>query len=697
MHFSDEFIAELKERIRPSEFIGRRVKLRRQGREWVGLSPFKAERTPSFFVNDTKRFWHDFASGRSGDVIRFLMETERLGFVEAVAQLAQHAGMTMPVREARPEVEARNDRNQQLLALVEAAAAFFEASLRRPEGAEARAYLHGRGLDERAWTQFRIGYAPPGPTALKAHLARHSGARDDDLLQALLLTQDEERTRAPWDRFRNRVMFPITDARGKVRGFGGRVLAADQKPKYLNSPDGDIFHKGELLYRLPEARRRSAGPAGGPIVVCEGYLDVVAMERAGLAAVAPMGTALTEAQLNLLWRAGGTPVLCFDGDAAGRRAAWRALDVALPMLRPEHTLRFVFLPDGLDPDDFVRARGATEMHELVRTAHPLAQVLFDRERDAEPLDTPEARTGLYRRLRAAARRIADPELAAAYGEELVRRAQGHLASIAPPVRPTGGDPRWRGRPGGPRREGPSMGWRPNWGAQDGLTDEARALARSALSVADARAQNLLQRILRWPPVLDHSVEDIAQLPIDNPDLDAIRHALLDAHAEGATLDADRIGTHLRQSGKLRAVDRLASWDFFLRPDADESTDETVDSVGVEGAGARDRRKPFDPAAFEAEWFSLLDLCRLGSLTSHDRELDEPGGDPAPEAADGGHRGIGLRDNGESLSHDGEHPGSSGPAREGDDPEALAFRRAEAEVRARLLERRRAFMRRDGSG
>ena len=347
MRFDDNFLDELKSRLRLSEVIGKTVKLKRQGREYVGLSPFTKERTPSFFVNDDKGRYFDFSAGKDGDAITFLQETERLSFVEAVEKLAAEAGMALPAPD--PRAAETEKKLASLADWLETAGAWFEAELRRPAGREARGYLEGRGLPEAEWKRFRIGYAPPGRTALKDYLVA-KGATPAALVEAGLLIAPEDGG-APYDRFRERIMFPIADGRGRIVSFGGRALDPEARAKYLNGPDTQLFHKGRLLYGLPEARRLlHAGGEGVPLVAVEGYMDVIACQRAGVAAAAPMGTALTEEQMEALWRLHPEPTLCFDGDRAGRAAAFRAIDRALPLLKPPRGRRGRRRSTALAPD-----------------------------------------------------------------------------------------------------------------------------------------------------------------------------------------------------------------------------------------------------------------------------------------------------------------------------------------------------------
>ena len=418
MRFDERYIEELKGRLRPSEVIGRTVKLKRQGREWVGLSPFTKEKSPSFFVNDDKGFFHDFSSGKHGDIISFLQETERLSFVEAVSRLAGEAGMALPAED--PEAAEREQKRQGLADWLGLAQKWFAANLRRSAGVATRDYLARRGLPEDQWERFGLGYAPNDREGLKSALVQR-GARPGDLVEAGLLIAPEGGG-APYDRFRDRLMFPILDARGRIVSFGGRAMNPDDRAKYLNGPESPLFHKGATLYGLPEARRilGAASNSDQALIVVEGYMDVIACQRAGLPAVAPMGTALTEEQMAVLWRVSSEPVLCFDGDAAGLRAAYRAVERALPLLKPDRTFSFAMLSGGMDPDDLLREKGASALRDAMAATKPFARVLFEKEvAAAGPLDRPEREAGLLASLRKSAASIGDPDLSRTYKEYLV--------------------------------------------------------------------------------------------------------------------------------------------------------------------------------------------------------------------------------------------------------------------------------------
>ncbi|HZD26552.1 MAG TPA: DNA primase, partial [Alphaproteobacteria bacterium] len=402
MAFPQAFLDELRARTGLAELVGRRVRLVRRGREHTGLCPFHNEKTPSFTVNEDKGFYHCFGCGAHGSAIDFVMQTENLSFPEAVEKLALEAGLEVP-RE-RPEDREREARRRSLYDVMEAAAEWFEAQLAGQIGAGARDYLAGRGVRPQTVGRFRLGYAPERREALKAALLAR-GFAEAQLVEAGLLIRPEDGGDS-YDRFRQRLIFPITDRRGRVVAFGGRALA-EQKAKYLNSPETPLFHKGRLLYNLAGARE--AVREAGTVLVTEGYMDVIALAEAGFGhAVAPLGTALTEEQMQELWRLAPEPVLCFDGDNAGQRAAFRAAERALPLLKPGHSFRFVGLPPGEDPDSLVRGQGAGAMRALVEAAEPLGAVIWRMATEGQSFNTPERRAGLRQALREAVARIADP-------------------------------------------------------------------------------------------------------------------------------------------------------------------------------------------------------------------------------------------------------------------------------------------------
>ena len=552
MRYPPSILDDIRARLPVSQVVGRRVQLKRRGREFVGLSPFKTERTPSFTVNDAKGFFHCFASSEHGDIFGFVMKTEGLSFVEAVERLAAEAGVVLP----KPTAEAaeQEDARDKLQAEIEEATRFFEAMLAGPRGRETREYLDKRGVPAELAKRFRMGFAPDSRSALKEHLTARNFTAADMIETGLLIAGEDIPT--PYDRFRGRLIIPITDLRGKVIAFGGRALAPDAKPKYLNSPETPLFHKGSVLFNANAARK--AAHDSGEIVVVEGYMDVVALAGGGIEnAVAPLGTALTDNQLDLLWRMSAEPTICLDGDAAGQKAALRAADLALPHIQPGRSLKFAFLPGGLDPDDLMRRDGVEAMRKVLSDTSPLIDVLWRRERDAEPLDTPERKAGFERRLAALAKRVADPALAAQYGHDLRERAKDILWRN----RRNGGG----GQPAaGNRRDasGRQADWRTREIAQNrrkpGLPPLPRAMAREELlrhgvarlsgEVGLAREAIILRTLLNHPFLLDEMAEEIADIHLANGQLAAMRDAILASHAGKSPLDSAELATHLSASG-----------------------------------------------------------------------------------------------------------------------------------------------------
>lgn len=620
MRFDERLLEEIKARLRPSEVIGKSVKLKRQGREWAGLSPFSKEKTPSFFVNDDKGFYHDFSSGKHGDIFSFLQETERLTFPEAVERLAAQAGVALPkpdAREAEAEVRRRG-----LEEWLELAAKWFEAGLRRPPGAAARAYLEKRGLPEGEWSRFRLGYAPAERTALRDALVQR-GAKPSDLVEAGLLIAPEGGGQ-PYDRFRNRIIFPITDARGRMISFGGRALDPEDRAKYLNGPESPLFHKGANLYGLHEAKRLlAAAGEGATLAVVEGYMDVIACQRAGIAAVAPLGTALTEDQIRLLWRQSREPVLCFDGDPAGLRAAFRALDRVLPLLEPGRSFRFALLSGGQDPDDLLREKGALALKQALLETRPLIEVLFLRERDAEPLDTPEARAGLKGRLRKAAASVKDRDLAEQYVTDLMARFDALF--------PRQGA--WSPKPGA----GKGATWRRGAPPPPGPPSaELRTASQRPPALALAAAA-LAQGAIDDPQRLDDALEALQLHGFGDPALEGLAKEIIRVRLQTDTLDSAALQQHLTSSGfgaLLREITKAAlkSGAPFLAPETtladararwSQAFDLLTRLAALEGAVAAGKAQDLlgsDPVAFrrlKAERDVLKRAIKAGTIWTDD--------------------------------------------------------------------------------
>lgn len=407
MRFPPQFIDQLRTRLVLSEVINRRTRLQRKGREFTGLCPFHTEKTPSFTVNDTKGFYHCFGCGAHGDVIKFSMETEGWSYPEAIERLAESVGMPLP--KLTQEQQRRIQQEASLYDVMEMACAWYQKQLLEPSGKHARDYIAKRDIPRELLASFRLGYAPDSHTALSTFL-KQKGISDAVLKAAgLLVTNDQGRS---YDRFRNRLMFPITDIRNRVVAFGGRILGEGQ-PKYLNSPETELFHKGELLYGMAYARQ--AAYDAKDIVVAEGYMDVIALHKAGITnAVAPLGTAVTESHLAMLWQVAQEPTLCLDGDNAGKRAMLRAAELSLPFLKPGCSLKFALLPAGMDPDDMVRAQGALALKEVLAQTTPLSEVLWMREKNSHPVNTPEQLAGLEAALKTCVERMRDATVKSHY-------------------------------------------------------------------------------------------------------------------------------------------------------------------------------------------------------------------------------------------------------------------------------------------
>lgn len=570
MRFTPHFLDEIRARLPVSQVVSRRVALKKKGREWLGLSPFKTEKTPSFTVNDQKGFYHCFATGEHGNIFDFVMKTEGLSFPEAVERLAQDAGLPLPAREARDE--AREDERQRHYRLLETAAAFFLDSLAAAGGSEARRYLDRRGLGRETRDRFRLGYAPNSRTALKSHLAK-AGFDVPDMIATGMLIGGAD-IPEPYDRFRDRVMFPIADMKGRVIAFGGRALDPSAPAKYLNSPETPLFHKGHNLYNGHQAR--AAAHAKGRIVVVEGYMDVVALAQAGIEeAVAPLGTALTETQVQLLWRLVPEPILCFDGDSAGRKAAHRAVDTALPHLKPGTSLAFAFLPDGLDPDDLVRQQGPAAVEHVLAKARPLVNVLFEREWAAGDWSTPERRARLELQLRKLTGGIADVGVRAHYERDIRDRlwqAWGRSRGQQKLDNGRSGRlPAYPGRAYSKSRTG--KGEAPPARASDALKSSRIVAGEGA--APPYREALLLRALLNHPELLEENAEDVAELILTSTALTKLRDALLSLLAEENSLDTATLRTQLSKlgvGGIVDLVDRSTTHrcDKFAEPHSDRA-------------------------------------------------------------------------------------------------------------------------------
>ncbi|MFB0492490.1 DNA primase [Methylobacterium sp. OAE515] len=621
MRYPPHILEEIRARLPASSVVGRRVQLKKAGREWRGLSPFNAEKTPSFYVNDQKQFYHCFSSSKHGDIFTFLMETEGLSFPEAVERLAGEAGVSLPA--PTEDSRAAETKRAGAIEVMEMAARWFEDRLQSGQGSEARAYLERRALGREIQEKFRLGYAPNDRYALRDHLAGQGVEKGLMLEMGLLATG--EGVSVPYDYFRDRVMFPITDTRGRVVAFGGRALSKDVRAKYLNSPETPLFHKGRTLYNLHGARK--AAHERSSIIAVEGYVDVIAMTLAGHPeTVAPLGTALTEEQLGLLWRHADEPILCFDGDKAGQRAAFRALDLALPLLEPGRSLRIALLPGGQDPDDLLRSGGPAAIDQVLAAALPLSELLWRRAVEAGPVDTPERRAGLTQTLRTTVATIRDETVRRYYRDDIEERLRGLSPRSA---RAAGPSPRGRprfvrpGEPVSPRITGSPS---PSVTASAGFT-----------GAAPVREAVIVGTLLAHPEMITEFGEEIAELDFEDPDARGLLSVLLACAAEDERTAPEVLQNRINRAGLAAAADRILALarsrdrttlaphaDPALRADALRQAMILHRQAGALHSELREARQAFENDPTDAGWAWLCEVkARLETVIAAEAEADVP--------------------------------------------------------------------------
>lgn len=561
MALSPQFLDELKHRFTLSDVVGRQVKLIRRGRESTGLCPFHSEKTPSFTVNDQKGFYHCFGCGEHGSVLDFVMKTQGMTFPEAVEVLAGEVGMDVP-KPSREEIERQKERAS-LAEVMDAVSGWYQTQLKAQAGRGAYDYITGRGLTDQTLERFAMGYAPSSRSALKdAMMARDIG--EDQLVETGMLIKPEGGGPS-YDRFRDRLMFPITDRQGRVIAFGGRALSKDAKAKYLNSPETSLFHKGATLYNWANAR--AASYDAGQVMVVEGYMDVIALAQAGIDyAVAPLGTALTEEQISHLWQMADEPILSFDGDNAGQRAAGRAVERALAMLRPGKSLRFMMMPDGDDPDSLVQREGRGAIEALIDKADPLVSVLWSNLTTGVLADTPERRAGLEKKIFGRLAEIQDENVKGLYRREFRERLfQQFRPNNQRGQRGAGGN---YGRnqpysPGGKKRLAPATGL---------LSKTRLGRGSGGSAITDVTEKLMVFTLVNHPEILIRHEEEVADLEFTVPGLDGVCKALVEKAAFGDTLDREAVHAHLEAAGHMDTVQKIANdgalkGDWFAWPEA----------------------------------------------------------------------------------------------------------------------------------
>lgn len=545
MRFSDTFLEEIRQRIPISQVVGevviwdKRKSQPNRGDFWA-CCPFHGEKTPSFHADDRKGIYHCFGCGVTGDHFRFLTERGGMSFPEAVEKLASMAGLPMPARDAQEE--ARAEVRRTLYDVMEIATRYFEAALAHNVGARARGYLADRGVSAAAQSRFRLGFAPDNSNGLKEHLAANGVSAEEMVAAGLVVNRDD--SPLSYDRFRNRVMFPITDFRGRVIAFGGRAMSPDVPAKYLNSPETDLFHKRSTLYNGDKAREATRG--GSQVIVVEGYLDVISAVTAGFeGTVAPLGTALTEEHIQLLWKMSDAPILCFDGDGAGQRATARAADLVLPVLQPGKTVRIATLPDGQDPDDLIKAAGRGAFEDVIARARSLSDVLWTIETGGIVPETPEARAALESRLRAKAASVADQSVRRHYQQAFDERLKAFFA----PIRARNWDDRGTSRnPAGRLGSGRAS---PKMVISDSLRNSR--LMRTATNVeVTPRESAILMALAHHPSLCESRLEDLAELELPSEPARRLLSTMLElvTHDHDLTEEGLNAALHMRGFGPM---------------------------------------------------------------------------------------------------------------------------------------------------
>lgn len=524
MALSPQWLDELRSRTTLSTLIGRTVKVQKAGREFKACCPFHNEKTPSFTINDEKGFYHCFGCGAHGDAIRWMTDQRGLGFMDAVKDLAVEAQMEVPAPD--PQAAQRQEARATLHDVMAAAQDWFVTQFNGIEGAHAREYLKNRGISEQTIREFGFGFAPDSRGRLKEALSEHGV---DQLVETGLLIKVEDRD--PYDRFRGRLMIPIRDPRGRVIAFGGRILG-DGEPKYLNSPDTPLFDKGRTLYNLDKAS--PASRQTGRILVVEGYMDAIALAQAGFNdVVAPLGTALTEHQIERIWKMVEAPVLCFDGDNAGQKASMRAALRALPILKPSHSLNFIAMPSGKDPDDLIRSDGPQAFADLINKPQMLGEKIWQVEFDAEPLNTPESKAGLKKRVADHVRDISDQDIAQHYRQDFQERYEQAFFAKRDKQQQRGG----RFTPSNRNFQSKFISFTPK--------DETKSVLIDGYDLRIAKG--ILGGLIRHPSQISEHFEELTILKLADSQMQALLSELIRLALSKETLDMQGVLTILEQT------------------------------------------------------------------------------------------------------------------------------------------------------
>ncbi|OYQ32580.1 DNA primase [Niveispirillum lacus] len=607
MALPPQFLEELRSRLSVSEVVMKRMRLQRAGREFKAPCPFHNEKTPSFYVNDQKNFFHCFGCGAHGDQIGFVMRHDNLSFMEAVEHLAGEAGLQVP--QASPQERQQYERQKSLYDLVERATKYYERELFSPSGRNALDYLRRRGLDDEGIARFRLGYAPQEGGPLRA-LLLEAGYSEADMVEVGLFKRAEP-GRPLRNFFWNRVMFPVTDRRGQVVAFGGRILEGDG-PKYINSAENPLFHKGNLLYGMSRARQAAAD--GQRLIVTEGYMDVISCVQAGFAgAVAPLGTAMTETQIQVLWKLAPegqrNPILCFDGDNAGRRAAQRAVDRVLPILVPDATVRIAFMPDKEDPDSLIRTGGPDAFSTILDRALSLEDFIWEMVRQGEDPKTADGRLRIETGINQMMEKVADKSVQYSYRSVLREKLRAAIRAGGGGFSGAGGD---RGGARSRRLQPGDIPVSPKWDSRFSGVRTSGTLRTDPRR----RERYLLLAIVHHPELFQDVGETLAGAEFADDEMDALRQAIVACLTAESALDAEALRRHLSGRGFSETLDSLLSADMpkFAQPGASfETAKSGWQEVWLSSEDGLLQRELRDAERRFAETFSEDDLARLRAL------------------------------------------------------------------------------------
>ena len=524
-----KFLDELRSKVSIADVVGGKVKLVRKGREFLGLCPFHNEKTPSFTVNEAKGFYHCFGCGAHGDIVKFEMEANGLPFMDAITKLAHKAGVPLPAFSKEHNIE--NEKKNSQYDIMEQAAKFFEKNLHLTGGRKALDYLYNRGFDDGIITKFRIGYAPNN-NGLKAQLSS-KGISENEMVELGLASVSESKTGQEsrvFDFFRDRVIIPIMDKRGRVIGFGGRILG-DGQPKYLNSPDTPVFNKRRILYNYHYARDKAYDAK--TLVICEGYMDVIALDKFGFSyAVAPLGTALTEEQIMEAWKVCPESTLCFDGDSAGVRAAMRSVDRVLPILKAGYSLKYAFLPDKLDPDDFLKAKGSEAFASILKDTKPLSELLWLKNLEGKAIETPEQKALFEKNLYEDVAKITDEKVRGYYLQEIKARLYNEFGRA---------------------------GFTGSGGKRAGVSGKAKVQRPKIRD--DFFASFFLAALVAYPELISEYEEKLSMFEIGNSSLQKILDALLALYQTHEQLDFNLVNQSLCDKGLKDSLKSL--WELEM--------------------------------------------------------------------------------------------------------------------------------------